>query len=186
MNREVKRVLQFFNNEIKDYVIGDLDRLSAIRPDKKTGLRGCSIPQAMLIFAILDLFGYLVNEDPNVSKKATLKNYKVIFSAKLGLFPAHYEKEAKKNVELFRHGVMHQFFAKASGVAKLTQDMPLIHLIDGTPYLNVDRLTEDTINAIRQLRKRIENGCCDYLAKQINKHLDKLAEDDFKELDRHF
>lgn len=186
MNPKIKRVLQFFNNELECYVIGDLDRLSEIRPDKNTGLRGCSTPQAMLIFAILDLLGYLINEDPNASKRATSKNYEVIFSSTLGLFPAQYEEETEKIVKLFRHGIMHQFFAKASGVTKATVDKPLIYLVNDTPHLNVDRLSVDVINAIRQLRQRIESGACDDLAEQINSHLDILAEDDFKELGNHY
>lgn len=129
MNLKVQRVLKFFNTEIEQYVIGDLKCLSKIRPDEETGLRGCTVPQAMLIFAVLDMLGYLVNEDPKASKKATLKNYKVIFSTKNGFFPANYEKETDKIVKLFRHGIMHQAFAKASGVAKVAQACTLVYYL---------------------------------------------------------
>lgn len=179
-----ERVLLFFNTELEQYVIGDLLRLSEIRPDKETGLRGCTVPQAMLSFAILDLLGYLVNEDIKASKKATLKNYKVIFASKYGLFPEQYEKEADRIVKLFRHGIIHQFFPKASAVAKLSKGSPLIVLSGNVPCLNVDRLSEDVLNAIRKLAQRIEADECNDFIERMNCRLDILAKEDFEELNR--
>ena len=182
MNPKVERVLQFLNDELDRQAIGDLTRLSEIRPDKETSLRGCTIPQAMLIFAILDLLGYLVNEDPNASKSATLTNYRVIFSAEHGLFPEEYEMEADRIVKLFRHGIMHQFFPKASAVAKVSKGAPLIGLSGNIPCMNVDRLSEDFLIAFRKLRRRIESGGCDNLAERINGRLDVLCKEDYEEL----
>jgi hypothetical protein len=175
MNADLQRVLEFFSNEIEQYVIGDLVRLREIRPDKETGLRGCAVPQAMLVFAVLNLFGYLINERETAN---TLENFKAIFSSKQGLFPAEYEKEACRIVKLFRHGMMHQFFPKASAVAKVGENMPLI-LSQDTPCLNVDRLTKDVINAIRELRQRVASENYDDLMERINSRLNALARDDF-------
>jgi hypothetical protein len=179
-----ERVSQFFKTELEQYIIGDLLRLSEIRPDIKTGLRGCTVPQAMVNFAILDLLGYLINEDLEASKKDTLKNYRVIFSSKYGLFPEQYEKEVERIVKLFRHGIVHQFFPKASAVGKLSKDSPLIGLSGNVPCLNVDRLSEDVLNAIIELARRIESGECNDLAERMNCHLDILAKEDFAELNR--
>jgi hypothetical protein len=177
MNPRRQRVLEFFSNEIERYVIGDLMCLSEVRPDQKTGLRGCAVPQAMLAFAILDLFGYLINEKSKARKDDTHGNFKEIFSSKHGLFPVPYEKETDRIVELFRHGMMHQFFAKASAVAKLGEDAPLI-LFQDAPCLNVDRLSEDVITALRELRQRVASGDYDDLAERINGRLDRLAKED--------
>lgn len=176
------RVLNFFKNELNNYVVGDLNRLSEIHPDRRTGFRGCTIPQAMLIFALLDLLGYLINDDPTASKRNTLNNYKFIFSSTCGLFPKEYEKESDRIVKLFRHGIIHQFFPKASGIAKLSKDMPLLGLNGNIPCLNVNRLTHDTLNAIRKLHVQIENSKCDELVNRINNRLDILAKEDFEEL----
>ena len=180
MNLKRQRVLSFFSDEIERYVIGDLIRLSEIRPDEETGLRGCTVPQAMLLFGIIDLFGYLINEDPGAKKDKTSQNYKEIFSSKHGLFPVQYEKETDRIVKLFRHGMMHQFFPKASAVAKLGEDMPLI-ISQDTPCLNVDRLSQDVIKAIRELRQRVASGDYDDLTERINSRLDTLAKEDFEE-----
>lgn len=180
MDPKRQRVLEFFDNEIEHYVIGDLVRLSEIRPDRQTGLRGCTVPQAMLIFAILDLFGYLINEDPCASKKKTFQNYKAIFSSKYGLFPLQYEKETERIVKIFRHGIMHQFFPKASGVAKMGKEKPLIITHD-IPCLNVDKLSNDVVNTIQELRQRIASGNHDDLAERINNRLDILGKENFEE-----
>ncbi len=178
-NVKRQRVLSFLSDEVERYVIGDLTRLSEIRPDEGTGLRGCTIPQAMLVFAILDLFGYLINEDPRAKKDSTSQNYAAVFSSRHGLFPVQYEKETKRIVKLFRHGMMHQFFPKASAVAKLGANMPLI-LPQDTPCLNVDKLSEDVVNAIRELRQRFASGNYDDLAERFNDRLALLAKEDLE------
>ena len=109
-------------------------------------------------------------------------NYKVIFASKHGLFPKQYENEAERIVKLFRHGIIHQFFPKASAIAKSSEDRDLIDLSGNVPCLNVDRLSKDVLNAIRQLGWRIANGKCDELAERINNRLDILAREDFEEL----
>jgi hypothetical protein len=72
----------------------------------------------MLIFAALDLLGFLVNDDPNACKTETAKNYQVIFSSELGLFPETYQAAIDVLVKLFRNGIVYQFFSKASGIGK--------------------------------------------------------------------
>ena len=174
MDLKRQRVVGFFTNEIERYVVGDLIRLSQIRPDEETGLRGCAVPQAMLVFATLNLFGYLINEKETTG---TSKSFKAIFSSKHGLFPTTYEEEGDRIVGLFRDGMMHQFFPKASAVAKVGEDMPLI-LSQDTPCLNVDRLSKDVINAIRELCQRVASGNHDDLTERINRRLDALAKKD--------
>ncbi len=49
-----QRVLGFFDNEVSMYILKDIDRLTnEIRPDKDTGLRGCTVALAMMLFAII-------------------------------------------------------------------------------------------------------------------------------------
>jgi hypothetical protein len=186
MKQKRARVIQYFDTEIEQYVLQDLKRLSQIRPDPKTGLRGCTIPQAMLIFAVLDLLGYLVNEDPKASKTNTFKNYSAIFASNLGLFPIQYEQDTDKIVKLFRHGLMHQFFPKASAIAKATVGQPLIFPASKNLCLNVDRLSADLVHAISVLRRRLESGPNgdDDLVERINGRLDILTKEDFEELDK--
>ena len=185
MNAKVRRVLNYFDTELEKYVIGDLLRLSQIRPEGKDGLQGCTVPQAMLIFATLDLLGYLINKDPKACKLRTYDNYKAIFSSTLYLFPLEYDKKKNNIVKIFRHGLIHQVFPKASAIAKHSIARPLIsELPDGRPCLNVDRFCLDFINATRKLRACIKSGDHDELAEQMNDRLDQLAQEDYDELAR--
>jgi hypothetical protein len=182
MDTKKERVLSFFDVEIGQFILGDLDVLAHIRPHPSTQLGGCTVPQAMLIFAALDLLGFLVNDDPNACKTKTAKNYQAIFSSDLGLFPVKYEAATDVLVKLFRHGVVHQFFSKASGMGKFNLSIPFILRSGAVPCLNIDRLTEDFTNAVRVLRERIASGKYNSLAERINDRLDVLAYDDYADL----
>ncbi len=57
-------VIEFLDQRIHDYVVGDLTRLAGIRPDHgPRNLRGCTIPEALTVFAVLDLLGFLMRKD---------------------------------------------------------------------------------------------------------------------------
>ena len=182
MDMKQKRVLSFFDVEIGQFILGDLDMLAHIRPHPSTQLGGCTAPQAMLIFAVLDLLGFLINDDPNARKTETAKNFQVIFSSELELFPEIYQAATDVLVKLFRHGIVHQFFPKASGMGKYGSSLPFILRSRQIPTLNIDRLTEDFTNAVRVLRERIASGRYNALAERINHRLDGLAHDDYKDL----
>jgi hypothetical protein len=182
MDRKKERVLSFFDVEIGQFILGDLDVLAHIRPHPSTQSGGCTIPQAMLIFATLDLLGFLVNDDPNASKTNTAKNYQVIFSSDLGLFPEEYQVATDVLVKLFRHGIVHQFFSKASAMGKFNTSMPHILRSGTVPCLNIDRFTEDFRNAVHMLRDRIASGEYNFLTERINDRLDVLARDDYEDL----
>jgi hypothetical protein len=181
MTSHQKRVLSFFDSEFARFILPDLERLSDIRPDSQ-GLRACSIPQAMLVFAVLDLLGYLINPDVNASKQNTLENYRAVFSSRLGLFPQEYEDETDRIVKLFRHGIMHQFFPKASAIGKGHGERQIIFESGRIPCLNLDRFTRDATDAIGELRTRIANGQHDALALQMNDRLDVMNREDFEAL----
>lgn len=184
MNTKQKRVLSFFDIEIKQYVLGDLEILSHIRPHPTSQLGGCAAPQAMLIFSTLDLLGYLINKSPNARKTDTAKNLKVVFSSELKLFPETYIEYTDELIRLFRHGVMHQFFSKASGMGKYGIWAPSILSSGQIPTLNIDKFTEDFTNAVGTLRERIASGNHIELIEQINSRLDTLARDDMEDLQR--
>ena len=112
---EKQRVLGLFDTEVSMYILKDIDKLNEIRPDKE-GLCGCTVPLAMMLFAVIDFFGYLTRDDSNPKKTDTLANFKYLFSEKAAFFPKIYEDNCDKIVKLFRHGLIHQFFPKASGI----------------------------------------------------------------------
>lgn len=62
-------ILNFLDGEVEKYLISDLERLRGLRPKGNEGLGSCAIPTAMLLFAIVDLFGYLMRTDSKRPKK---------------------------------------------------------------------------------------------------------------------
>ena len=178
-----ERVLGFFDHEVSMYILKDVDRLTnEIRPDKGTGLRGCTVPLAMMLFAVIDLFGYLTSDDENPRKSNTLGNFKYLMSEKVNFFPKIYKDNYEKIVKLFRHGLIHQFFPKASGIAKAGLGNPLIFESSGIPNLNVDVLSKDVKEALGKLKQSIAENRDNSLVERINSRLDKLAKEDYETL----
>jgi hypothetical protein len=179
-----KRVEGFFNNEVAMYILPDLERLTdEIRPDPKNGQRGCTIPLAMMIFGVIDLFGYLMRNNNNAKKTETYENFKYLFSKRTGFFPNIYDEKCDMMVKLFRHGLIHQFFPKASGILKAEKSKPLIFCQDGIPNLNVDVLANDLKVALEKMKKYVEKNEDPELVVRINERLDKLSKEDYEALE---
>lgn len=174
-----QRVENFFNCEIRKYILPDINRLTnEIKPRGNEELEGCTVPLAMMLFAIIDLFGYLTRDDPNPSKKQTFKNAEYLFSK---YFPDVYSDNCGKIIKLFRHGLIHQFFPKATGISKAGSRYPLIFATD-VLNLNVDILSADVVNALAKLRKEVFEELDKELILRINDRLDLLAKEDYEEL----
>jgi BMFP domain-containing protein YqiC len=60
------------------------------------------------------------------------------------------------------------------------KEKPLIITHD-IPCLNVDKLSNDVVNTIQELRQRIASGNHDDLAERINNRLDILGKENFEE-----
>jgi len=186
-----RRLQDLFDNEISFYVLPDVERLTnEIRPDSN-GQRGCTVPLAMMLFSIIDFFGFLMRDDENARKTETLQNYEYLLT-KSGYFPRIYSegKNCKKIVKLFRHGMIHQFFPKASAISKAGKDKPLIFEdVSGTikiPILNVDVLSKDLVDAISKIQEDIinnEEGNKELILR-MNSRLDLLAKEDYEDLDK--
>ena len=177
-----QRIIGFFAHEISMHVLPDIDRLTnEIRPDAK-GLRGCTVPLGMMVFAIIDLFGYLMRDDKQANKRETLKNFTYLFSKTNAYFPELYHDNCEKIVKLFRHGLIHQFFPKASGITKAGFQQPLIFEKSGIPNLNVDVLSADLTAALGKIKQYIIEDHDENMVIRMNERLDKLSKEDYDDL----
>ena len=114
----------------------------------------------------------------------TKNNLKSILISDLELFPEPYRNATDELFTLFRHGVMHQFFSKASGMDKYGLTSPVIISSGHIPTLNIDKFTEDFMNAVRMLNEHIASGKHNDLVEQINNRLDILAIEDMDDLEK--
>lgn len=176
-------MLKYFDCEIKKYILPDIERLTKeIRPIGREGLKGCTIPLAMFLFSILDLFGFLIREgEPTVNKRdATNENLEYMFSGQKFL-PAAYSENSKILVNLFRHGLMHQVFPKACGISK-AGNKELISFENDMLNLNVDRLSQDVVNVLNRINLVIVDERDNSLTLRMNAGLDFLQQKDFEQL----
>ncbi len=77
-----QRVLSFFDAEVSMYILKDIEKLNEIRPDKD-GLCGCTVPLALMLFAVVDFFGYLTRDDVNPRKEIPWEILNTYYQKKL-------------------------------------------------------------------------------------------------------
>ena len=133
----------------------------------------------MMLFAVIDLFGFLTRPDPKPNKKDTKGNFRYLLS-KSGYLPATYKTHWELILKIYRHGVMHQIFPKVSAIAKVGPASPLIDQQVGPYILNVDRLSADVIAAVKQIRQDLTNNSDPQLVVRMNKRLKALEQEDIK------
>lgn len=175
------RVLGFFDHEVTVYILNDINTLNKIKHDND-GAGNCAVPLAMMLFAVIDLFGYLTRDDEDPKKTDTLGNFKYLVSEEANFFAKIYNENYKKIVMLFRHGLIHQFFPKASGISRAGLGSPLIFESQGISNLNVDILSKDVQDALGKIKQSIVENHNNKLAERINNRLDKLAKEDYETL----
>jgi len=171
----------FFDDVIAVYVLPDIQRLTReIRPEgtgPKKGLWGCTVPLALFLFAVADLFGFLVRPDKDANKRNTERNFKYLL-AESGYLPIVYKGEWEKIYQLYRNGLVHQILPKPSGIAKAGLGTALIHVVSGVEILNVDRLSEDVVRAIGEVRAKVEQGTDRGLVMRMGSRLKQLVQQD--------
>lgn len=137
----------------------------------------------MLLFAVIDLFGFLTRKDPEADKTKTGDNFEYLLSESR-YFPPIYKTYWKRIYELYRCGVIHQIFPKASAIAKAGPKRPLMDTHNGFPVLNVDRLSRDVVKAINEIKKDIEQRRDNQLIQRMDDRLEKIAKQDDRQLKR--
>jgi hypothetical protein len=178
-----QKKLSSFLSALNHYIVPDLVRLRReIRP-RAAGKAACTIPTALFAFSILDLLGFLMRPPP-AKKEQSEKNIRYACSSAAGLLPPEYDRVSEALVHLFRHGLVHQVFPKASGVSKPNRaGLPLIFYLDGPiPSLNVDRFVDELLAAIREFASLTRKLHFEPLARQVNDRLLRLEKEDYARL----
>lgn len=179
-----EHILNFLNGTVKKYLIPDIERLEKLRPQGPEGLAACTIPTAMLLFAIVDLFGHLVRDDSkNPNPDDTMGNLQAIFAHPLSKFSSEYTERRKTLVGLFRNGLMHQIFPKAAGIRKAGNLDYLFDHFDKRDHLNVDRFSADVLIMIKSLCESLPAVEWTDLRKQMSARLTEIEKKDFREME---
>ncbi len=199
----------YFENNIETYLITDLIVLQNI-PEKlsesievwdkiqQNQLGYCTIPQAMAIFSYMDILGFLLR--PNTSAEDLSSKIKSSENIKYFLKEYYVEKkyivenDVKPLINLYRHGMMHQFLPKNVDVYKnaVRNTQPPFKIIQykidsGTNkrryVLNVSDFTECFLITLSDIRKDFDSEDESVKRRNFNMYLKwkKLCESDEEE-----
>jgi|GEM_PF-5745344 len=191
-NQAKREVLDFFENYIEKYALNDFDELMKIKPDS-SGLRACAVAQALAVFALVDLFGFYVRTDLKVKKvvidefddkglyelKADTTQSIRLFLENKRYFPSIANQDIPHIVRIYRHGLVHQYFSKYSGIGKPTFQTKLFYKTNTLFSLNVNVFTELVRDAIKSLKLDVLNDFDRNLTLRIFRRKDYLSRQDF-------
>ncbi|MBM4326911.1 MAG: hypothetical protein FJ118_07070 [Deltaproteobacteria bacterium] len=173
------RVVDHFDRVVLGYVREDIRHLlEQIKPDGQ-GLGSCAVPLAMTVFSAMNFLGALIclKGEPD-DTKASIKAFCNRFMSKVNKL---YQKETAQEVfiDLFRHGLAHQFLPKACAI---TRDPRMNEVLgdfpEGTLTLQSDVLAKDFLRAIELLYEKVSKGKNQTLVLQIAQKLDELRQKD--------
>jgi len=161
-NKQV--ILDFYQNFIEGFIIGDLEVLDSIKPDTISGLKGCAIPTAMTIISTIELLGFLLNKGSSTSDSSANIKFFLHYNGN-SFFPHNYfTGDVEEKICNYRQGMMHHFFPKfkggVAGICKNDNDENLFITIRGREpneeSLNVSILTRDFFEALNRFKVYLE------------------------------
>lgn len=151
----------FFTEVINGWMLGDLENMITKIPPIKGRVGNCNFPIALYIFSCIEFLGFLTsnkiitdNEDGHTKKR--------IWSYIDSFFADDYISQLKSYendfVSIFRHGLAHEFFAKAAGVSRgesllIFYDDELKSLV-----LDADKFYEAFKSSTENLKKAISQN----------------------------
>lgn len=119
MNR-ISEVQDFFNEVVQNLMLADLDNLVTKIPVVPNAGGNCNFPITLFIFSCIEFLGYLTSQELIDDDKDYTK--KRVFSYIRDFFDDKYKNQILKNestfVDVFRHGLSHEFFAKGAGISR--------------------------------------------------------------------
>ena len=164
-------IVRYLKDQVIDgYMLTDLDRMVGF-PVVPNQLGNCNFPIAMYIFSCIEFLGSLVSEQPILGGLGVTQNrvwayMELTFRTNLQVFQQH----RGDFVQIFRHGMVHEFFAKNAGVSR--GELDVFGLTPGgKPSLDADRFYEVFRESCEELKFLIDSS--DELAERVaDRYLD--------------
>lgn len=150
------QVLNYFITQVVDgWMLTDLATLTAI-PHRSGAAGNCNFPIALYTFACIEFLSQLTSVKPLPKKGYTQVS---IMSFIEDFFPDDFKQKLKPHqanfVNIFRHGLAHNYFAKAAGVSRMKPEPFSVE--DGYLVLDADRFAEAFKLAIDKLKTAIQS-----------------------------
>lgn len=122
MNDHTELAKKFLSDVVMGWMLGDLENMVTKIKPVENGSGNCNFPIALYIFSCMEFLGYLSSD---VIIPAT-RDYtrRRVWSYMNSFFNENYLSQLRPYetsfVSIFRHGLAHEFFAKAAGVSRNT------------------------------------------------------------------
>lgn len=174
----IKEASKFFHEVIEEMMLADLNNLtSKIKVVPNSG-GNCNFPITLFIFSCIEFLGYLTSEslidgNKDYSKKRFLsyidsffgENYKIQINNNREIF-----------VSVFRHGLSHEFFAKAAGISRSSGTLVTTHPETGVLVLDADEFYQAFRVSTELLKDKIlkdEDNICERIISRYSDLLNK-------------
>ena len=164
----------FLDTVVKGYMVGDLRRMLEIEicPGQ---FRNCNFPIALYTFACTDYLGYLISEKKlGRSGRDTGPRIKAYID---GTFTEQHKKELDESwsgfVNVFRHGLAHEFFPKMAGVSRVKGKLLTWSKQDGYWVLDADCWAKAFIESVSTLESLMEED--DTCARMYDRYMEFLT-----------
>lgn len=174
----VEEAQKFFHEVVEAMMIGDLDNMVTKIPVVPNAGGNCNFPITLFIFSCLEFLGYLTS-DKLIDGGQNYTRDRVL-SYIDGFFGDNYKTQIKNNrdvfVSVFRHGLAHEFFAKAAGVSRQTGTLITTHKETGYLVLDADEFYQAFKASTAALKENINkdvNGIANRIIDRYSKLLDK-------------
>jgi len=159
MEEKIKWLKGFITEVIDGWMLNDLERLINDIPHRPGKAGNCNFPIALYVFACIEFLGQLTSVVP-IDTKEPGHTQKSIMGFIDTYFPEDFKRKTQlyrsNFVNIFRHGLAHNYFAKYAGVSR-TESEPLQVDSEGMLVLDADRFVEAFKSAINTLKEAIKN-----------------------------
>lgn len=163
----------FFEEIVQCYMLADLSKIeSNYNPAVRCG--NCNFPLALQIFACMDFIGWLIS-DPRNKKEDTSGNINSFINNLFSSTRGRQIKQVEGFVNIFRHGLAHEYFAKGCGISRKKGELLWLDFDNNSINLDADVLLEEFRLCINVLKKKISSN--PNLANHIRKGYKEMQAD---------
>lgn len=181
MNK-VLEAQKFFDEVVRELMLADLNNLVMKIPAIPNTGGNCNFPIALFIFSCVEFLGYLTSEELIEGGNDYTK--KRVFSYINDFFDKKYQDQVFENeatfVDVFRHGLSHEFFAKGAGISRdkgvlLGKNQEDILILSADEFYDAFRLsTQILYQKVSTNENNVADRICERYASLLDKNKKKF------------
>lgn len=174
---------QFIEDVVVRWMIGDLDSMEAKIPHIQDASGNCNFPIALSVFSCIEFLGYLTSVNLIDSKTSGGYTLNRVNSYIDMFFNPNYLSQIKPFrstfVNIFRHGLAHEYFAKSAGISRNTGTLVTVDKVTGSIVLDADEFYQAFKASVDNLKNEILQNK-DGIAERIITRYNALQADNAK------